>query len=262
MKFWITVFLFYRASIVIGTPILGGVDAEYRQYKYQVSLRELMFNDRYCQHYCGGSIISNSWILTAAHCVDNSRIEKDIRRIQIVAGITYLSDVGDKYYVKSCAIHEHWNKKRICNDIAVLETTRKIKFSSAVKPIPLATHNPPDNTITTLTGWGYISDDVGLDTVPIAYTLQVAHFETISLQDCRKQFNDAKYPGRLVIQSNICIAQPVATGQCSGDSGAALTVNGTQIGIVSFGGQCGEGLPGVLASVAVFLNWIKEKTLS
>lgn len=100
----------------------------------------------------------------------------------------------------------------------------------------------------------------GLDTSPIPNTLQVAYFETISLQECRKQFNDAKYPGKLVIQSNICISQPVGKGQCNGDSGGALTHNGTQIGIVSFGGQCSEGVPGVLTSVAKLLDWIREKT--
>lgn len=100
-----------------------------------------------------------------------------------------------------------------------------------------------------------------MDRIPISNTLQVAHFETISLQECRKQFNDAKYPGRLVIHTNICIAQPADKGMCNGDSGGALiTNNGTQIGIVSFGGQCSEGVPGVMTSVAKFLDWIKEKT--
>lgn len=157
MKFSITLWLCYRVCFVIGTPILGGTDAKYRKYNHQVSLRDITINDRCYQHFCGGSIISDSWILTAAHCVDSNRIEKNIRRIQIVAGITYLSDEGDKYYVKSCVIHEQWNKKRICNDVAVLATTKKIKFSSAVRPIRLAIHNPPENAITTLAGWGYIS---------------------------------------------------------------------------------------------------------
>lgn len=144
----------YYVSTVFGTPILGGVDAEERKYKYQVSLQEIVRNR---PHFCGGSIISDSWILTAAHCVDNDRVSKDIKRIRIVAGITYLSDEGDKYFVKSSRVHENWNKENIANDIALLETTVKIKFSPAVGPIVLATHNPPDKTMTTLAGWGYTS---------------------------------------------------------------------------------------------------------
>lgn len=88
----------------------------------------------------------------------------------------------------------------------------------------------------------------------------MAYFKTISLQNCRKQFSDAKYPARLVIATNICIDQPVAKGLCNGDSGGPLCANGTQIGIVSFGGQCSEGVPGVMASVAKFLEWIRKKT--
>lgn len=88
----------------------------------------------------------------------------------------------------------------------------------------------------------------------------MAHFKTISLKECRKQFNDAKYPGRLVIQTNICIFQSEAKGQCNGDSGGALAYNGTQVGIVSFGGLCSDGVPGVMTSVPKYLNWIRGKT--
>lgn len=274
---------FSRVSHIFGSPIIGGVDAEERKYKYQVSLQEI---DRKIQHYCGGSIISDCWILTAAHCVDNDRIRNNIKRIQIVVGIIRLNDDGEKYFVKSCQIHENWDLESIANDIALLETTEKIKFSAAIQPIALATHNPPDRTSATLAGWGFTSvnilfnnhfsnclnssdefflslqdNAVGVDVTPIPNALQVAHFETISLQECRKQFNDAKYPGKLVIRTNICIAQPASKAQCNGDSGGGIiTNNWTQIGIVSFGGQCSDGVPGVATSVAKYLNWIKEKS--
>ncbi len=100
-----------------------------------------------------------------------------------------------------------------------------------------------------------------MDITPTPDALQVAHFETISLKECREQFNEAQYPGRLVIHTNICIAQPMGKGICNGDSGDGLTNdNGTLIGVISFGGQCSEGLPGVATSVATFLDWIKERT--
>ncbi|KAJ6636664.1 Chymotrypsin-1 [Pseudolycoriella hygida] len=236
-----------------GTPILGGADAEHRKFNHQASLQEITTNN---EHFCGGSIISSIWILTAAHCVDCERIRNDIKRIRIVVGVTHLSENGDKYLVRSSKLHEKWNKENISNDIALLKTAKNIKFSSAVQPVILATHDPPDGVITTLTGWGFTSDDEGL----VSNTLQVAYFEKISLKECRKQFNDAQYPGRLVIETNICITQPVAKGQCNGDSGGPLMYNGTQIGIVSFGGQCGEGVPGVMTNIAKFLKWIKDKT--
>lgn len=143
----------YHVPYIFGTPILGGVDAEENKYKFQVSLQDIGGKSK---HFCGGSIISDSWILSAAHCFDNNeRTNRDIKRIQIVAGITYLSDVGDKYFIKSCKMHENWNKKTIANDIALLETTKKIQFSSAVQPIALASVNPPDKINATLIGWGF-----------------------------------------------------------------------------------------------------------
>lgn len=154
MLLWILLCFTNYVPHIFGTPILGGVGAEERKYKHHVSLQEIGRDNR---HYCGGSIISDSWILTAAHCVDNERISKDITRIQIIAGITHLSEEGDKYLVKSSIVHENWNRVKIANDIALLKTAVKIKFSSVVGPIVLASHNPPDNTIATLTGWGYTS---------------------------------------------------------------------------------------------------------
>ncbi len=158
MKFWIIVCSFCHVCNVFGTPILGGVDAEEQKYKYQVSLQEIDRNRKILQHFCGGTIISEFWILTAAHCVDNDRIKMDIKRLLVVAGITKLSEEGDKYFMKSFQIHKNWNKAKIAYDIAVLETTKRIKFSSAVKPIiRLATTDPDIKTNTVLVGWGFTS---------------------------------------------------------------------------------------------------------
>lgn len=101
----------------------------------------------------------------------------------------------------------------------------------------------------------FLQDD---DSDSVSNILQIASFEIISLQECRHQFNRADYPGHLVLESNICVMQPKGKGQCNGDSGAALVVNGTQIGIVSYGGACSDGVPGVFSSVFYYLDWIKR----
>lgn len=145
-------FFFHIFRTVHDLPIFGGTNAEAKKYKHQVSLRQI---DKMNQHFCGGSIISDLWILTAAHCVDNGRIQNDIQKILIVAGVTLLSEEGDRYSVKSFWLHENWDRKNISNDIGLLETTETIRFSSAVQPIPLASSDPPENTLTTLTGWGF-----------------------------------------------------------------------------------------------------------
>lgn len=128
--------------------ILGGKRVEDNRYPYQVSLQ------RDYTHFCGGSIISKTLVLTAAHCVDNPFIEKQATRIIVVAGAINLLHGGNRYPVQSAIFDE--NNRTIENDVAIL-ITETIEFNANVKPISLAKSLPPDGTNVILTGWGLIS---------------------------------------------------------------------------------------------------------
>lgn len=89
-------------AIAEDSRIIGGEEAK-RSYPYQISLQINLFLPWLYQHSCGGSIISRTCVLTAAHCVQNRRKED----LSIVAGTnTWNGRDGKRYFIKTIKIHE------------------------------------------------------------------------------------------------------------------------------------------------------------
>ncbi|GLG92892.1 Trypsin-4 [Gryllus bimaculatus] len=110
--------------------IVGGVPTSIIYHPYQVSLQE------YSQHFCGGSIISPQWVLTAAHCRVQSTPPYTVR-----VGSSLKTKGGSIYPVVEVKRHELFNAF-IDYDIAV------------VRPIPLAMQEPPPGGWAVVSGWG------------------------------------------------------------------------------------------------------------
>lgn len=134
-------------SRVIGedTKIVNGFDAERGQFPHQVSLRRIASH----QHYCAGSIISERWILTAAHCVEMYRppyiyavVGSIDRRQGLNIGLSYeLTHPNHTVNVKKF-------------DIALLHTNRSIPFDTNIQPIALPTADTIGSITTYVSGWG------------------------------------------------------------------------------------------------------------
>lgn len=134
-------------SRVIGedTKIVNGYDAERGQFPHQVSLRR---NANH-QHYCAGSIISDRWILTAAHCVELYRPPY----IYAVVG-----SIDRRHGLNIDLIYEVRHPNHTVNvkrfDIALLRTGRTIPFDSNIQPIALPTADITDFITAYVSGWG------------------------------------------------------------------------------------------------------------
>lgn len=124
---------FYTAQIT--TFVSGGQEVDISEVPHQVSLQILGENN------CGGSIIGNKWILTAAHCVDTPL---KASYTSIKAGITKLNtpiSTTRNYQIARVILHPNYNSNTLHNDIALLELTQDIEFNSNTQPIRLADSN-------------------------------------------------------------------------------------------------------------------------
>lgn len=131
------IFLALSAPFVFGAyfklqpRIVGGMDAVRCQFPYSVSIRDYTRKI----HFCGGAIISDRHILTAAHCLQENL--SDARNLYVIVGAIFRDDEETAVKVANVSIHRHFNNETNKNDIAMLHTAEKLLFTDAVKPIAL-----------------------------------------------------------------------------------------------------------------------------
>lgn len=135
----------------ISPKIVGGSNVlSAKTYPYQVSLR-------YDSHFCGGSIIDNFWVLTAAHCVVNEIPHLGQYNFKVVAGTIDRRSYGITKSVSSVIIHpEYGGAFDHVNDIAVIRIIGYFTFTDEIKSIKLANDLPTPGSYATITGWGDI----------------------------------------------------------------------------------------------------------
>ncbi|XP_017889733.1 chymotrypsin-1-like [Ceratina calcarata] len=222
----------------VDTQIVGGKDAAVGQFPYQVSLRQ---NGR---HFCGGSIINNRYILTAAHCVEGSSPSK----ITVHAGTTKVDQPGDSYAAEKIVAHRDYSSISLVNDVALIRVNKNIAFTNLVKPIELASGSKTyEGSACILSGWGTTRVNGNVPT-----NLQWINLVIETNAKCKKSH-------WRVQASHICSFTKTGEGACHGDSGGPLVVDGTQVGIVSFGQPCAVGKPDVYTRVSSFNDWIKNQ---
>lgn len=232
------------------TRIVGGEETEVNEYPWHVGL---VTSSMYL--ICGGSIISEDWVLTAAHCVDGI----DIASVMIGDhDITSNSETSTARLVEVGQVisHPDYDSNTFDNDIALLKLSNSLEFSREVAPVCL----PPDpnnqyvGVTATVTGWGATSE--GGSTSP---QLQEVDVPVLSNTVCSSSYSS--------ITSNMLCAGLTQGGKdsCQGDSGGPMvyadTDNYEQIGIVSFGIGCARpAYPGVYTRVTEYTNWISSNT--
>ncbi|XP_049800208.1 trypsin-1-like [Schistocerca nitens] len=243
----------WRFSVSRGR-IYGGHDATRGQFPYQVSLQLVVLGMRF--HNCGGSIISNSAILTAGHCFD------DIGYYFAVAGDHDLSSVEgseQEIRVSEQIVHPDYpgGVAVAAGDIAVFTLESPLTLNDYVQVItlPSAGSIPAGGSVAVLSGWGET------ETATTPNILQTVDVSVIDYETCKQNLDDLNMDDNPLTDTMVCTG-PLYDGisVCSGDSGGPLAQNGELIGVVSWGvDPCGyPGAPSVYTRVSAHLDFINQ----
>uniref|UniRef100_A0A182PCT2 Apyrase n=1 Tax=Anopheles epiroticus TaxID=199890 RepID=A0A182PCT2_9DIPT len=203
--------------------IVGGTDAAPGAAPYQVSLQGLF------SHMCGGAIIDQEWILTAAHCLILPPV-----LMQVLVGTNDLRSGGQRYAVEKYVAHSGFNNPAFHNDIGLVKLKSKIQYGDLVQPIAYSEQELPENATLTLTGWGMLSV-IG----PTTKILQTIDLKYVPYEECKRLHNNDPAVG----VGHICTFTKKGEGACSGDSGGPLVYDDKVVGVVNFGVPCARGVP-------------------
>lgn len=233
------VFEEYSENLPWDPLVVGGSNAPASGIAYQVSLRSLLNS-----HFCGGSIISSTWVLSAAHCTQRTG-----NSINVLMATNTLNAGGITIRSSRIVNHPQYNSRTLENDVSVVQVSSPFVMSDRVQVIDMGSALAGGGLLATLTGWGTTSEP---GSVP--NHLQIIQLSTLTNADCRARHTAAN--AAMVFDSKICTFTRTGEGACRGDSGGPLVVGTTQIGIVSWGIPCGRGFPDAFDRVSSHRAWI------
>jgi hypothetical protein len=154
-------------------------------------------------HFCGGSVLNENYIVTAAHCVDGFNIS----RMSVLAGTKDLrkEDEGSRHIVDDCVIHPEYVELNN-SDVAVCRMKTPIVMSEKIAPIKLSKDYVGGGKTCILTGWGYTTMIRGF---PLPNELQRATLPTLTNEECNER-------GHSVGPREICTLSRIGQGACGG----------------------------------------------
>nr|Q8I6K0.1 RecName: Full=Phenoloxidase-activating factor 3; AltName: Full=Prophenoloxidase-activating factor III; AltName: Full=Serine protease-like protein PPAF-3; Contains: RecName: Full=Phenoloxidase-activating factor 3 light chain; Contains: RecName: Full=Phenoloxidase-activating factor 3 heavy chain; Flags: Precursor [Holotrichia diomphalia]BAC15604.1 prophenoloxidase activating factor-III [Holotrichia diomphalia] len=251
--------------------VLGGEDTDLGEYPWMALLQQTKTSGAK-SFGCGGSLISDRYVLTAAHCVVSSSYtvtmvrlgEWDLRATQDCVGsgsYQYCSPPPQDIGIESITSHPNYEKssRGVFNDIALIRLARPVNRNKYVQPIclPLPTERTPVGENLLVAGWGATETKAQSD------KKQKLKLPVTDLPACKTLY--AKH-NKIINDKMICAGGLKGKDSCKGDSGGPLFgqtgAGNAQFyieGIVSYGAICGtEGFPAIYTRVSDHLDWIKQ----
>ncbi|XP_077976139.1 ovochymase-like [Styela clava] len=241
-----------RTGLSINSRSIGGSLAKIGEFPWQVGI---YYQGR---QICGGSIIDENWVLSAAHCYDRNNMKIDGLHVKVGDLDKLKNEEGETIFgVKQLLLHEKYDSTTFNNDIMLIELKGFVTYSSVVRPICLPSES--DKIVSGercfISGWGESAEN----TYPSR--LQKAEVELYSNSECSSIYDE------LFSENMICAGRRSGmVDSCQGDSGGPLACKMDSTdqfvlrGIVSWGKDCADiRYPGVYTDVSKFTNWIRSK---
>lgn len=226
--------------------IIGGSTARNGQFPYQAVLR-IKSPDNIM---CGGSILNDRFILTAAHCF-NGFEHYNVTDFRV--GVGNIDRVqAEAHLLEKIIKHKDYNG--VENDLCLLKLKDPLEFRENIQPIDIRKFPVSDDENAIVSGWGYN----GSNDYPTI--LQYLSMRTIDQAECEdKMPNEIK---NQLTKNHLCTLPPKNHGPCPMDSGGPLAVEGELVGVVSWAisgeYQCANGYPDVYVRLTQYLEWIEN----
>jgi len=244
--------------------IVGGIEATPHSWPWQVAL---LSRAGAPTAFCGGSIIAENWILTAAHCCPSARTGV----VRVGAHDLRNNEANAKTIaIKRIVSHPRYNANNLQNDFCLLELAESLTFNEHVQPVCLAdAADGFTNQECFITGWGNDvqgispirpgSRDAAVDRA-VHSRLRQVDVRIVDQAECGRIYGGASRP--TTVTSDMICARAPGKDSCQGDSGGPFVCQAAGgpfklVGVVSWGYGCADPkFPGVYARTASALEWI------
>lgn len=217
LLFIVLIFACLEPTTSFQRRILNGRDVKGNDFPYTVNIRGP-------EMHCGGSLLNDEFVLTAAHCLKDSEGNRTVQSVSVILGsksfYAFEDDEPEMVRMKSniFLIHENFSLPSAQDDIAIIKLPSKIKFNDKIRPVSISTDKEVDQhgneVLGVISGWGE------MDLHEPADVLQTAEMKLIPICEC---FMFQKDYVERITHSHICAKglsnKSGVVGPCSGDSG-------------------------------------------
>jgi trypsin len=236
--------------------IVGGIEATRGEFPFMVSLQRANGS----RPFCGGSLISDRWVLTAAHCVSGSTGQN----IRVRIGHHHIRDTEgvETHRIEKVILHPQYNSRTIDWDFALLKLVTPSRFApislqESEVEIPEKEAAAP---LATVIGFGATSEGGQQSDV-----LLKVEKPLISRRQCTDAYGEQE-----ITEQMLCAGlEEGGKDSCQGDSGGPLVLENIDLrgkryvlaGVVSWGHGCARPLKyGVYSKVFAAQEWIQQQT--
>ncbi|XP_076231283.1 serine protease nudel [Calliopsis andreniformis] len=245
-----------KGDDIVGSQlrVVGGRASQPKAWPFLVTI----YKDG--KFYCGGVILNEMWILTAAHCLDGYMSHYYEIHAGLLRRLSF-SPMAQSRKARQTIIYPQYNSKELSNDIGMIMLDEPLRFNRWVRPVCLPGADilgdmwrlkPEANSTCIAIGWGAMKER-GPDPD------HLREVEVPILEKCKYESDQN--------EATICAGYPQGgRDACQGDSGGPLMCRNPYsesqwyvAGIVSHGEGCARpNEPGTYTKVSYFLNWIQE----